>query len=215
MENPRDRYVRTHSTPQDEALGWIEKQTHIRTSYPQMLSGAVQGRFLTMLTEITSARKVLEIGAFTGYSAVCFALGLPSDGHVDSLEINDELEDLILEGWSRAGVSDKVSLHVGDARDWLREAASGDAADLYDIVYMDANKREYCEYYELVFPLLKQGGLILVDDVMQGGKVYEQPMPCDKQTTGISEFNETVASDPRVEVVMLPLRDGLSIIRKK
>jgi len=213
MESALDRYVRTHSTPQCEALEWIQKQTFIHTNYPRMLTGAVQGRFLTMLTELTGARRVLEIGAFTGYSAVCFALGLPEDGHIDTLEINDELEWLINEGWVRAGVSEKISLHIGDARNFLRQRSSEGGA--YDLVYIDANKREYCEYYELIMPLLRPGGLILVDDVMLGGKVYEEPMPRDKQTVGISEFNEKVASDPRVETVLLPIRDGLSLIRKK
>lgn len=211
MENPSERYIREHSTPQSDALAWLERQTNIRTNYPRMLSGAVQGRLLTMLVELTGARKILEIGAFTGYSSICMAYGLPRDGHIDTLEINDELEDLIREGFERAGVADKISLHIGHALDSLK-ALSG---NVYDLAYIDANKREYCEYYEAVMELLRPGGCILADDTLWDGKLFLDPLPCDKQTQGLARFNDLVASDPRVEVVMLPIRDGLSLIRKR
>lgn len=211
MEAPADRYIREHSTPQSKALSWLEKQTNIHTNYPRMLSGAVQGRLLTMLVEMSGARRILEIGTFTGYSAICLAYGLHGNGHIDTLEINDELEDLTHEGWERAGVSELISLHIGDAREFLK-AADGES---YDLVYIDANKREYSEYYELVLPLLREGGIILADDVLLGGKVYEEHPSCDKQTQGLLTFNDLVASDSRVEVVILPIRDGLSIIRKR
>lgn len=213
METPQDKYIREHSTPQSEALEWLEKQTNIHTNYPRMLSGAVQGRLLTMLARMTGARKVLEIGTFTGYSAICLAYGLPDDGHVDTLEINDELEGLIREGWERAGVSGRISLHLGDALETLRSLAA--QGEVYDLVYIDANKREYCAYYDLLIGLVRPGGAILVDDVMLGGKVYEEHPSCDKQTRGLLAFNDMVMADSRVETVMLPLRDGLSIIRKK
>lgn len=210
MESAEELYLRSHSTAQTEALDWLEKQTHIHTNYPRMLSGAVQGRFLTMLTRIAGARRVLEIGTFTGYSATCFAYGLDEGGMVDTLEINDELEDLIREGWRRAGTEDRITLHIGDARKTL-ETLEGP----YDIVYMDANKREYCEYYDLVFDKVRPGGLILADDVLWDGKMWQNPMPRDKQTLGIAAFNDMVVADNRVESVILPWRDGLNIIRKK
>ena len=213
METPQDRYIREHSTPQSEALEWLEKQTNIHTNYPRMLSGAVQGRLLTLLVQMTGARKVLEIGTFTGYSAICMAYGLPDDGHVDTLEINDELEGLIREGWERAGVSGRISLHLGDALETLRCLA--ERGEVYDLVYIDANKREYCDYYGLLIGLVRAGGVILDDDVMLGGKVYEEHPSCDRQTQGLLAFNDMVMADNRVETVMLPLRDGLSIIRKK
>lgn len=213
MESALDRYLRDHSTAQSEALGWIERQTNIRTNYPRMLSGAVQGQLLRMLVGISGAKDILEIGAFTGYSATCMASGLGSDGHIDTLEINDELEDLMREGWDRAGVSERITLHIGDARETLtRLAAEGHE---YDFVYMDANKRQYVEYYELLLPMIRPGGLILADDVLWDGKVYQDPLPTDKQTVGICAFNDLVATDPRVEAVILPLRDGLTLIRKK
>lgn len=210
METAIDKYIREHSSAQSEALEWIERQTNIRTNYPRMLSGGVQGRLLTMLAEITGATKILEIGTFTGYSATCLAYGLAEGGTVDTLEINDELEDLTREGWKRAGVSEKINLHIGDARTTLQSLDGP-----YDMVYIDANKREYCEYYDLVFDKLRAGALILVDDVLLGGKVYEEVPSGDKQTRGLLAFNDKIAKDPRVEVVILPVRDGLSIIRKK
>lgn len=213
METAQDKYIREHSTPQSEALAWIEKQTNIRTNYPRMLSGAVQGRLLTMLVEMVGAKNVLEIGTFTGYSATCLAYGLPEDGHVDTLEINDELEEIIREGWERAGVSGKIKLHLGNAIDTL--AALSEQGKVYDLVYIDANKREYIDYYKIIIDIIRPGAVILVDDVMLGGKVYAEKISVDKQTQGLIAFNDLIMEDHRVEAVMLPIRDGLSIIRKK
>lgn len=210
MESASEKYLREHSSPQSEALEWIEKQTNIRTNYPRMLSGAVQGLLLTILAEISNARNILEIGTFTGYSATCLAYGLPEEGHIDTLEINDELEDLIREGWSRAGVEGKITLHIGDARKTIATLEGP-----YDLAYIDANKREYSEYYDLVFDLVRPGGLILADDVLWDGKLWQDPLPQDKQTLGIAAFNDKVMADPRVESVLLPIRDGLNVIRKK
>lgn len=218
MESPQDKYLRLHTTPQGDALSWIERQTNIKTNFPQMLSGAVQGRLLTMIVQMMKAQRVLEIGCFTGYSSVAMASGLPEGGHIDTLEINDELEDLIREGFSRAGVDNLITLHIGDAKKTLlqlKEEIQSGTRPLYDLVYMDANKREYCEYYSLVLDMLRPGGIILADDVLWDGKLYEEKLPVDRQTRGIALFNDMVASDPRVEVVILPIRDGLSIIRKK
>lgn len=213
MQSSLNRYLIFHSSLPSEVLEWLEKQTNLRTNYPQMLSGSVQGELLKILVEISGARRVLEIGSFTGYSAICLALGLPEDGHLDALEINDELEELMREGWERAGVSEKITLHIGDAIDTLKSLAASSAA--YDLVFIDANKRQYCEYFELVLPLLPSGGLIIADDILWDGKVYADTVPDDPQTASIVRFNDSVAADPRVEVVVLPLRDGISLIRKK
>ncbi|MCQ2182251.1 MAG: class I SAM-dependent methyltransferase [Bacteroidales bacterium] len=214
MQSSLNKYLAAHSSSPHEALDWLEKQTNLRTNYPQMLSGSVQGEFLKMLVEISGAGRVLEIGSFTGYSAICLALGLPDGGHLDAIEINDELEDLMREGWDRAGVSDRITLHIGDAIDVLKTFPT-DPSMRYDFVFMDANKRQYNEYYELVLPLLNPGGLIVADDILWDGKVYAEHVPDDPQTEGIVRFNDSVAYDPRVEVVVLPLRDGISLIRKK
>lgn len=210
MEKPLDRYIREHSTSPGEALDWIEQQTNIRTNYPRMLSGSVQGEFLKILVSVTGARNILEIGSFTGYSSTCMALGLPEGGHIDALEVNDELESLMRQGWEKAGVSERITLHIGDAKETLMSLPGP-----YDLVFIDANKREYPEYYDAVIEKLRPGGLIVADDVLWDGKVYENPTPHDAQTKGLLTFNDKVFSDSRVETVMLPLRDGISIIRKK
>ena len=207
------RYIAEHATAQSEALEWIEKQTHIRTNHARMLSGSVQGQVMRMIVQMCGAKDILELGTFTGYSAVCLAAALPEDGHLDTLEINDELEELILEGFGRAGLDDKISLHIGDCKETLKKFREEERR--YDLVYMDANKREYCEYYELIFDMLRPGGLILADNVLWDGKVCQDPLPQDKQTLGIARFNDMIKEDRRVESVILPLRDGLNIIRKK
>ena len=209
METALNRYLREHSSVPCGTLEWIEKQTNIHTNYPHMLSGSVQGELLKMLVEISGAKRVLEIGAFTGYSTCCLSLGLPEGGLVDTLEINDELEDLMREGWERAGVSDRINLHLGNAVETLSTLTGP-----YDLAFIDANKREYLQYYELVLPLMKKGGIILADDVLWDGKVYDMPDSTDSQTRELIKFNNFVAEDSRVEQVMLPLRDGISLIRK-
>ena len=224
------KYIAEHATAQSEALSWVEKQTHIRTNHARMLSGAVQGQVMRMIVQMSGAKDILELGTFTGYSAICLAAATEGKGHVDTLEINDELEDLILEGFERAGLDENIDLHIGDCKETLvrlrsemglgavgTEPADGavDTSRLYDIVYIDANKREYCEYYELVFDMVRSGGLILADNVIWDGKVCQDPLPQDKQTLSIVKFNDMVTNDRRVESVILPLRDGLNVIRKK
>ena len=218
------KYIEEHATRESEAMSWVAKQTHIRTNHARMLSGSIQGELLRIIVQTSGAKRILELGTFTGYSAISLASALPEDGHLDTLELNDELEDLILEGFDRAGLSGKIALHIGDCKETLQrfrtemgltEGSAADSAMLYDIVYMDANKREYCEYYDLVFDMVRPGGLILADNVLWDGKVCQDPLPQDKQTLGIARFNDMVSADPRVESVILPLRDGLNIIRKK
>ena len=218
------KYIEEHATRESEAMSWVAKQTHIRTNHARMLSGSIQGELLRIIVQTSGAKRILELGTFTGYSAISLASALPADGHLDTLELNDELEDLILEGFDRAGLSGKISLHIGDCEETLQrfrtkmgltDGSTADSAMLYDIVYMDANKREYCEYYDLVFDMVRPGGLILADNVLWDGKVCQDPLPQDKQTLGIARFNDRVSSDPRVESVILPLRDGLNIIRKE
>ena len=218
------KYIEEHATQQSEALNWVAKQTHIRTNHARMLSGAIQGELLRIIVQTSGAKRILELGTFTGYSAICLASALPEDGHLDTLELNDELEDLIPEGFERAGVSEKISLHIGDCKETLRrfrsetgfsEGSEADSDKMYDIVYMDANKREYCEYYDLVFDMVRPGGLILADNVLWDGKVCQDPLPQDRQTLGIARFNDMVSKDSRTESVIIPLRDGLNVIRKK
>ena len=210
MEETIYKYIEKHINPENEALDWVIRQTHVRTNHARMLSGKVQGQLLRMLVQMSGASRILELGTFTGFSAICLAGALPEGGHLDTLELNDELEDLIREGFERAGVADKITLHIGDCKQTLRQLRN----QIYDIVYIDANKREYNEYYELVFDMVRPGGLILADNVLWDGKVCMDPLPQDQQTQAIVRFNDAIASDKRVESVILPLRDGLSIIRK-
>lgn len=218
MEKEEEKYIEEHCSLRCEALDWLERQTNIRTNYPRMLTGKVQGAFLYMIMKMLRPCNVLEIGTFTGYSAICMALGLPEGGHLDTLEINDEMEDLIREGFERAGVQGRITLHIGDAIEFMKKQAedklSGGGAE-YDLVFIDADKREYPDYYELAIGLLRPGGFIVADDVLWNGKVYAEHVPTDRQTSGMVKFNDRAASDPRVETVMLPLRHGLSVIRKK
>ena len=201
--------IEDHASCPNEALEWVVKQHHVRTNHARMLSGAVQGQIMRMLVQTSGASRILELGTFTGYSAICLASAMPDGGHLDTLELNDELEDLILEGFERAGLADVIDLHIGDCKETLRRFR--EEGREYDLVYMDANKREYPEYYELVFDMVRPGGLILADNVLWDGKVCEDPMPQDKQTLGIAAFNDMVSSDPRVESVILPLRDGMNL----
>lgn len=213
MESALDKYIREHSTPMPEALQWLEKQTNIRTNYPRMLSGSVQGRLLNMLVQLSGASKILEIGAFTGYSSTCMALGLPEGGKVVTLEINDELEPLMREAWDRAGVRDRIELRLGDALQSLQTLEAEGA--VFDMAFIDANKRQYRRYYEKVIGMIRPGGLVVADDTLWDGKVYDVDPGHDAQTVELLNFNDFVAGDPRVETVVLPLRDGLSLIRKK
>ena len=210
------KYIEDHASVPNEALEWVVKQTHIRTNHARMLSGAAQGQLMRMIAQMCGAKRILELGTFTGYSAICLASALPEDGHLDTLELNDELEDLILEGFEKAGLADKISLHIGDCKETLIKMRSEiKENELYDLVYIDANKREYCEYYDLVFDMVRPGGIILADNVIWDGKVCQDPLPQDKQTLSIVRFNDMVSKDHRVESVILPIRDGLNIIRKK
>ena len=208
MSSPLEKYLLAHSTPFGDDLQKIEAATHMHTNYPRMMCGPVQGRLLTMLTRIGGVRRALEIGTFTGYSAACIASGLPEDGLLDTLEIDDELEDMIRKGWRDAGLENRIRLHTGPALGTLTRLPGP-----YDLAYIDADKREYIDYYEAVLPKLRPGGIIIADDVLLGGKPYDENCS-DAKTQALRAFNEHVKNDPRVEVVILPLRDGISIIRK-
>jgi predicted O-methyltransferase YrrM len=203
-------YLRSHSSPMSEALQWLERETHIRTNHARMLSGHELGSLLSLVSKLARPACILELGVFTGFSTICLAEGLAEGGTIHAVEINDELEDLIREGYRRAGIENRVKLHFGDAKQIVPQIEGP-----FDLVYIDANKREYPEYYRLVFDKVVPGGLILADNVLWDGKVLQDPMPEDAQTRGIATFNDLVAADERVENFILPVRDGLNVIRKK
>lgn len=205
-----DKYLKENSSLKLEALDWLERETHLRTNHARMLSGHAVGSLLYSFVRMMQPARVLELGVFTGYSSICIASALQEGAVLDSIEINDELEDLIREGFSRGGVEERINLRFGDAKQVL-ESLEGP----YDLVYIDANKREYVAYYQMVIDMVRSGGYIIADNVLWDGKVYAQELPRDAQSRGILAFNDLVANDDRVENFILPLRDGLNVIRKK
>ena len=207
-----NEYLLNYSQEQDNVLQWLQKQTNLRTNHARMLCGPVEGKLIEFISRMIAPNDILEIGAFTGYSAICLGRGLKEGGRLDSLELNDELEDLILQAHEKAGLSDNIILHIGDAKETLKRLK--EEGRMYDLVFIDANKREYTAYYELVFDMVRPGGYILADNVLWDGKVYQENVPQDAQTQGICKFNKLVKDDPRVENVILPLRDGMNLIRK-
>ena len=205
-------YIEQHSTPESEALRQIVHTTHIEMINPRMMSGHIQGRVLSMFSQMIRPHRILELGTFTAYSTLCLAEGLADDGALVTLEHNDELEDMILRNLALSPLGEKVQLVIGDAMEWL-VAQSSDW--LYDLVFIDADKREYSAYLDAVLPLVRPGGWILADNTLWDGHIIEEAYDKDKQTLALRAFNDKVAQDERLDKVILPLRDGLTIIRKK
>ncbi|MBN2634862.1 MAG: class I SAM-dependent methyltransferase [Prolixibacteraceae bacterium] len=199
-----------HVDPEDEVLKELNRETHLKVLGARMISGHLQGQVLTMLAKMIQPENILEIGTFTGYSAICLAKGLRSGGKLITIEMDDELEDMAKKYFKKAGVENKVEQRIGVALEIIPTLNT-----LFDLVFIDADKREYAEYYNATFPLIKPGGYIIADNTLWNGKVLEKPANDDAQTRGIIRFNQLIKSDPRVEKVILPLRDGMSIIRKK
>ncbi|MBS7373265.1 MAG: O-methyltransferase, partial [Muribaculaceae bacterium] len=189
----------------------LERDTHLRLLYSRMCSGHLQGRLLKMLVRMAKPERILELGTFSGYSAQCLAEGLLSgDAQVHTIEIEDELEDFLRQHFADSPVGHRIHLHIGDASQILPQLNL-----MFDLVFTDANKRHYPQYYELVLPWLTPGGFIIADNTLWDGKVAEPHAKIDPQTEGILSFNQMVAADPRVEKVIIPVRDGLTIIYKK
>ncbi len=205
-----EEYILNHSDEEDPVLTALNHETNRKILRPRMLSGHLQGKVLEMISKMINPEKILELGTYTGYSAICLAKGLKESGILHSIEINDELEDFILKYLRKANLEDKIKLHFGDARNIIPEIN-----EQFDLVFIDADKREYVEYYNIVFDHVKAGGFILADNVLWSGKVVNMETPDDEYTRGIIEFNELIKNDNRVEKVILPLRDGLTLIRKK
>ena len=213
MNEELERYIRNYSSPEDELLAQLERESYMRVVQPQMVSGHVQGLFLTMLTRMIRPRRVLEIGTFTGYATLCFAEGLPEDGVIDTVEIEDELEGIQQEFFSRSPHAHKIRRHTGSALDVVPRLG-----ECYDLVFIDGDKREYPDYYRMLLDggLVRSGSYILADNILWYGKVVEQNIkPSDLQTLGIVEFNRMVRDDSRVENVIVPIRDGINLIRVK
>ena len=205
-----DDYVCTHTELESELLYELNRRTHLEVLRPRMLSGHFQGRVLSMISHMIRPKNVLEIGTYTGYSAICIAEGLAEGGKIITLDINEELEDLVTEFIGRAGLSNTIELRIGDAMEIIPTLT-----EPFDLVFIDADKGNYGNYYDMVIDKIPAGGYILLDNVLWSGKVLEEVEPNDVDTAELISLNERLQNDPRVLNVLLPIRDGLMILRKK
>lgn len=205
-----EKYILEHIDEEGQLLHNLNRDAHVNLLRPRMLSGHLQGRLLKMLCRLTQPRYILEIGTYTGYATLCLAEGATDDAEIHTIEVNDELEDFIMKHLHNSKLKDHIHLHLGDAMEIIPTIDR-----MFDLVFIDANKRTYIEYYNLVFDKVRHGGLIIADNTLWDGKVLETPKPSDKQTIGIQKFNDMIAKDNRVEKVILPMRDGLTLIWKK
>ncbi len=206
-----DEYIEAHSDAEPPHLAKLRRDTALYHLRPRMCSGHLQGRILRMIVRMTGAKDILELGTYTGYSALCLSEALPTDGHLDTIERDDEIEDFILAHFNGRPEAERISLHIGPAEEIVPTLSDR----RYDLVFIDADKRDYVEYYQMVFPLVRKGGFILADNTLWDGHVTDPAYDRDAQTLGIRRFNDHVAADSRVEKVILPLRDGLTLIYKK
>lgn len=207
-------YIEQHSSPESDILRQITRSTHLEVINPRMLSGHVQGRVLSMLSQMIQPRRILELGTFTGYSALCLAEGLTSDGTLITIEHNDEMEDAIRRNLSLSPLGEKIQLLIGDAKEYLSSLNTSETLP-FDLVFIDADKKEYSDYLHLVLPFVRTGGWILADNTLWDGHIIDPAYDKDRQTIALREFNDLVAHHPRLDKVILPLRDGLTVIRVK
>ena len=211
-------YIEQHSSPESDVLQRITRSTHLEVINPRMSSGHVQGRVLSMISQMIQPKRILELGTFTGYSALCLAEGLTNDGQLLTIEHNDEMEDAIRRNLSLTPLGEKIHLLIGDAKEELRrlgEEVIRQQGMAFDLAFIDADKKEYSDYLDLVLPLMRPGGWILADNTLWDGHIIDPAYDKDKQSFSLRAFNDKVAQDPLLEKVILPLRDGLTIIRVK
>lgn len=211
-------YIEQHSSPESDVLQKITRSTHLEVINPRMSSGHVQGRVLSMISQMIHPERILELGTFTGYSALCLAEGLTDNGTLITIEHNDEMEDAIRRNLALSPLGEKIELVIGDAKEELRrldERQEAKGTVLFDLAFIDADKKEYSDYLDLVLPLMRPGGWILADNTLWDGHIIDPAYDKDKQTLALRAFNDKVAADNRLEKVILPLRDGLTIIRLK
>ena len=209
MNKELEQYIEDYSTPEDPILEDLYRQTHIRFLNPNMVSGHLQGKFLEFISQMVRPRNILEIGTFTGYSAICLSRGLQPDGKLVTIEINDELTTFAHSFFKKAGVDSKITQLTGKAQEIIPSLKL-----MFDLVFIDADKREYIDYYNLIIGKVNPGGFIIVDNVLWSGQVLEKDTT-DQQARGIIDFNTMIRNETIVEKVIIPLRDGLMLIRKK
>ncbi len=209
-----EEYISAHSTAENEVLEAITRDTHVHILNPHMLSGHVQGRVLSMISYMIRPKHIMELGTFTGYSALCLAEGLAEGGELTTIEHNDELEETIRRNLARSPLGERIRLIIGDAAEVICRQMADISRRMYDLVFIDADKREYCAYIDAVYPLVAVGGFILADNTLWDGHIIDPAYDKDKQTLGLRLLNDKIKEDDRFEQVILPLRDGLTIIRK-
>ena len=205
-----ENYIDDHSSKEDQLLYDLYRETHLTIMHPRMLSSHTQGVFLQMMAGIISAKSILEIGTYTGYSAICMARGMHSEGVLHTIDIKEELFEIAHKYFTKAGLEKQIVQHIGDALDIIPKIKSS-----FDLVFIDADKNNYPQYYDLIIDRLASGGLIIADNVLWAGKVVEEVQENDADTTGLIAFNTMVQQDERVENMILPLRDGLMLVRKR
>lgn len=205
-----DRYILDHIDEEDPVLKELDRETHLKVIGARMLSGHLQGQLLSMISKMIQPLHILELGTFTGYSAICLAKGLKEGGKLVTIEVDDELESLAGKYFDKAGLRNQIEQRIGSALELIPTLE-----EKFDLVFIDADKREYVQYYELLIDRLESGAYILADNTLWSGKVLDKPKEDDLQTKGIQAFNDLLKHDHRVEKVILPLRDGMTLIRKK
>lgn len=204
-----NQYISAHTEPEDLILAELDRETHLKILMPRMLSGHVQGKMLEFYSRLIKPMFVLEIGTYTGYSAICLAKGLQKGGKLHTIEINDEIANIPQKYFSKAGMQDCIQLHIGDAIDIIP------TLDIkFDLIFIDGDKRIYSEYFDMCLPKLRKGGIMLADNVLWDGKVVENIKKMDTYTKGILDFNHKVQNDKRVRNFLLPVRDGIMVIEK-
>ncbi len=209
VNNKIEDYIRKNSSKEPKILKDLNKETYLKVLNPRMLSGHLQGRFLSIITKLIKPKKILEIGTYTGYSAICMAEGLIENGIIHTIDINEELVSIQNKYFEKSKCNNSIIQHVGDARNIIKNIN-----EKFDIVFLDADKENYIEYFELVIEKVKKGGLIIADNVLWTGKVVEPDQDDDELTQYLIDFNKMINEDDRVENIILPLRDGLNIILK-
>ena len=204
-----DQYVMDHIEDEDPLLARLYRKTYVRMVNGRMCSGHLQGSLLTLLSKLVRPTRILEIGTYTGYSALCLVKGLSDNGLLHTIEINEEFEEFAAGFFEEAKMSEKIIHHMGDAEDIVPRLN-----EEFDLVFIDADKRKYLTHYHLVFPKVKIGGIIIADNTLWAGKIVEMVVRTDNQTKGVMQFNDFVKADPRVETFMIPIRDGMTVLRK-
>jgi predicted O-methyltransferase YrrM len=203
-------YSEAHTSPESDLLRQLDRDTRAHIMAPRMLSGHLQGRFLSMISWMIRPRRILELGTYTGYSALCLAEGLADDGRLITIDQNEELEEFARSYWAKSPLYDRIDLRIGQAADIIPTLP-----DTFDLIFIDADKRNNKVYYDLVFEKLRPGGFLLIDNVLWSGKVIDTVKPNDLDTISVVEFNDLIQQDPRVDNVLLPVRDGITIVRKR